>query len=66
MLEDKYGSIIELFEHNSSQPLKEDLMNFQQIGIKHIAFVVDDLEKVINKAIKNFRLRLPRTCYSLK
>lgn len=53
MLENKSGSIIELFEHSFPQPLNEDLMNFQQIGIKHIAFAVDNIEEVMDKAIKN-------------
>jgi glyoxylase I family protein len=51
MLEDENGAIIELFEHNSPIPLKGDLMDFQQIGIKHIAFAVDDIDTVMQKAL---------------
>lgn len=28
-------------------------MDFQQVGIKHIAFVVDNIEDIIDKALKN-------------
>lgn len=53
MLEDENGAIIELFEHDSPIPLKEDLMDLQQIGIKHIAFVVDDIDTVMQKALEH-------------
>lgn len=52
MLENKDGVIIELFEHSSPMPLKENLMDFQHIGIKHIAFIVDDIDAVMQKALK--------------
>lgn len=51
MLEDNSGSKIELFEHKSPKELTENLMDFQQIGFKHIAFIVDNLEEVFNKAL---------------
>ncbi|SRR6266568_2736593 len=51
MLQDEYGTVIELFEHKKPKPLTEDLMDFSQNGIKHIAFIVDDLEETVNKAI---------------
>ena len=51
MLKDKDGRVIELFEHVSPKTLTEDLMDFSQIGIKHIAFVVDNLEETFDKAI---------------
>ncbi len=50
-LEDENHNIIELFEHENPIPLKEDLMDFQNVGIKHIAFVVENIESVIEKAI---------------
>jgi glyoxylase I family protein len=53
MMEDKNGTIIEFFEHNSPNALTEDLMDFQQIGIKHIAFVVDNIEEVMDNALAN-------------
>jgi glyoxylase I family protein len=53
MLQDKNGTTIELFEHLHSKPLTEDLMDFSQNGIKHIAFIVDNLEATFNRAIKN-------------
>jgi glyoxylase I family protein len=53
MLQDKHGTTIELFEHIKPKPLTEDLMDFSQIGIKHIAFIVDNLEETFDKAIKN-------------
>lgn len=52
MLEDSSGAVIELFEHDNPTVLKEDLMNFQQVGFKHIAFVVENIEEVMNKALK--------------
>ncbi len=52
MLEDDHGVGIELFEHTQPQPLTEDLMDFSKNGIKHIAFVVDDLDDIFAKAIK--------------
>lgn len=51
MMEDQNGSMIELFEHDSPKPFEEDPMNFQQIGFKHIAFVVDDIETIFQKAL---------------
>ncbi len=50
-LKNKNGGIIELFKHKNSLPLKEDLMDFQKVGIKHLAFAVDDIEKTIKKAM---------------
>lgn len=53
MMEDKNtGTVIELFEHEKPVPLKEDLMDFQRVGVKHIAFVVDDIENVIGRAAR--------------
>lgn len=45
------GSLIELFQHESPIPLKEDLMDFQKVGIKHVAFIVENLEESIEKAV---------------
>ena len=53
VLEDTSGSILELFKHNSPKKLNQDLMDFQQVGIKHIAFIVDNIEDTINKALEN-------------
>lgn len=50
-LRNKNGGIIELFEHKNPIPLKEDLMDFQKVGIKHLAFVVDDIKETMKKAI---------------
>jgi len=53
MLEDENGTVVELFEHTHPKPLTEDLMDFSLIGIKHIAFIVDNLEETFEKALKN-------------
>jgi glyoxylase I family protein len=53
VLTDESGGTIELFEHNMPKSLKEDLMDFSNIGIKHIAFAVDDLESTIKAALEN-------------
>ena len=52
-LEDENGNVIELFEHDNPLPLAEDLMDFQKAGIKHLAFIVDNIETVLEKAQKN-------------
>jgi len=52
-LEDKQGNGLELFEHDSPLPLVEKLMDFRKIGIKHIAFVVDSIEPILERAKKN-------------
>ena len=49
-LQDESGNVIELFEHKNPKPLHDNLMDMQQIGIKHIAFVVENIEHVIEKA----------------
>ncbi len=49
-LEDESGNVIELFEHENPLPLKDDLMDFQKVGIKHISFIVENLEEAIEKA----------------
>lgn len=50
-LEDENGNSIELLKHENPLPLEEDLMDFQKVGIKHIAFVVDNLEETVEKAV---------------
>lgn len=50
-LEDKNHNVIELFKHEAPIPLKDDLMDFQNVGIKHIAFVVENLEEAMEKAV---------------
>lgn len=50
-LEDEDHNIIELLKHKNPKPLDEDLMNFQKVGIKHLSFVVDNLEETVQKAV---------------
>jgi catechol 2,3-dioxygenase-like lactoylglutathione lyase family enzyme len=50
MLEDEKGTVIELIEHANPNPLTQDLMDFSNVGLKHIAFVVDNIESVIARA----------------
>jgi glyoxylase I family protein len=50
-LEDENHNVIELFKHEEPIQLQEDLMNFQKVGIKHIAFIVDNLEEALEKAV---------------
>jgi len=52
-LEDERGSAVELIKHDNPLPLADDPMNFQTVGFKHIAFVVENIEKVLEKAISN-------------
>lgn len=52
-LEDENHNVVELFKHENPVPLDEDLMDFQKVGIKHIAFIVDNLEKIVEKAVAN-------------
>ncbi|MFA5932625.1 MAG: VOC family protein [Microgenomates group bacterium] len=51
MLEDKNSVVIELFEHLHPIPLQDNLMDFSKVGIKHIAFIVDNIDEIIEKAI---------------
>jgi glyoxylase I family protein len=51
MLEDEQGVAIELFETNNKLPLNTDLMNFNSLGIKHIAFAVEDVDKLFERAL---------------
>lgn len=53
MLRNRDGNIIELFEHTAPQPLTEDLMDFSRVGVKHLAFTVDDIEATVDLAVKN-------------
>lgn len=50
-LQDASGNVIELFQHDTPLPLEDNLMDFQRVGLKHIAFVVDNLEAVLEKAL---------------
>lgn len=52
-LEDENQNVVELFIHENPTPLNEDLMDFQKVGIKHIAFIVDNLEETVEKAVSN-------------
>ena len=51
-LEDKHGTVIELIEHETPVPTHEDFMDFSNVGFKHIAFEVDKIEPVMEKALK--------------
>ncbi len=50
-LENENHNVIELFKHDEPLPLEDDLMNFQKVGIKHIAFIVNNLEEAVEKAV---------------
>ena len=52
-LEDASGAVIELFEHANASPLAENLMDYQRIGFKHIAFTVENIETVIEVAVQH-------------
>jgi len=53
VLDDTSGAVIELFEHKLPKKLNDDLMDFQQVGLKHIAFIVDNIDEIMSKALKN-------------
>lgn len=50
-LKGKDGNVVELFQHENPILLNEDLMDFQKVGIKHVAFIVENLEEAIEKAV---------------
>jgi glyoxylase I family protein len=52
VLKDEKGNKLELFEHSRPESLDEDLMDFQKIGIKHISFEVENIEKIMEGAVK--------------
>ncbi len=52
-LSDERGTVLELFQHHEPHPLTEDLMDFRGIGIKHIAFGVDNVEQAVNLCTVN-------------
>lgn len=52
MLEDEDGVVVELFQHTAPSALSEDLMDFSNVGIKHIAFAVEHIEEVVEKALR--------------
>lgn len=52
-LKGKDGNVVELFQHENPVLLTEDLMDFQRVGIKHIAFIVENLEQAIEKAVSS-------------
>jgi glyoxylase I family protein len=43
-LEDETGTLLELSQDNNPEPLTEDISNKKKIGIKHIAFEVNNIE----------------------
>ena len=54
MVENQEGDILEFFEHQKpqqAQQLEKDLMDFSKIGIKHFAFIVDNIEETMVKAV---------------
>jgi catechol 2,3-dioxygenase-like lactoylglutathione lyase family enzyme len=67
-LKDEFGNLVELFQHDDPLPLAENLMDFQRVGIKHISFVVQNLEQVISVAIENggALIRPPRVGKTVK
>ena len=52
-LKDDLGNLVELFQHDEPLPLAENLMDFQRVGIKHISFIVENIEQVISAAVDN-------------
>lgn len=50
-LKDKDNNVIELFEHETPIPIAEDPMDFRKVGIKHVAFIVENIETTMDKAI---------------
>lgn len=53
MLEDERGTVIELIEHATPNPMTEDLMDYSNVGFKHIAFVVDNIEETVGSAVSS-------------
>lgn len=51
-LKDNVGNLVEIFQHDNPQPLRGNLNDFQQVGIKHIAFIVDNIETVMTDAAR--------------
>ncbi|MFA5886311.1 MAG: VOC family protein [Patescibacteria group bacterium] len=51
-LEDENHNVVELFKHDNPIPLSDDLMDMQKVGIKHLAFIVDNIEEVIEHSSK--------------
>lgn len=52
VLVDQSGAVLELFQHNTPKRNLQNLMDFSVTGIKHIAFMVDNLEETIDHAVK--------------
>jgi glyoxylase I family protein len=48
-LEDDSGTRLELFQDDNPTPLTENLKDTKKIGIKHIAFAVDNIEAFLEK-----------------
>jgi len=49
-LEDDNGTIIELFQDHNPELLTENLKDTKKIGMKHIAFEVDNIESFLAEA----------------
>lgn len=52
ILIDEHDAGIELFEHVTPVPTTEDFMDFSNVGLKHIAFYVDDVDAAFEKAVE--------------
>ena len=48
-LEDEDGTRLELFSDSNPKPLRENLRDTKNIGMKHIAFAVDNIEAFLKK-----------------
>lgn len=51
-LSDLNGRVLELFQHKDPVPLTQDRNNFQNIGIKHFAFSVGNIEETIARCLQ--------------
>ncbi len=51
-LEDEKGVILELFQHKGAQGTVTDALDFSSIGMKHLSFLVADIEAVVKKVLE--------------
>lgn len=49
-LEDEDGTRLELFQDDQPKPLTENLKDTKNIGMKHLAFAVENIEAFLKKA----------------
>ena len=52
MLEDKSGGKLELMEFRKFKKIDKEHKDLKKVGIKHLAFAVDDIEKTFREAPK--------------